>query len=134
MTKVPTSIEDWLTSSVAGSLVAQIANYRGIDLTQSDAPEQLQRLGLELAELSIDPRLVAQHGLMALATLFMEDANSKAIIDAYTSVLWSVLGDPVRNGDNPPEIYRRAAFALYVAFLGFFDRSIPEKVFDPSQQ
>jgi hypothetical protein len=47
------------------------------------------------------------------------------IVCQYTSLLWSILGDP-KNGGKPPEIYRKAGVAMHLALLGILDPSFPE--------
>jgi len=133
MTDTNSAIEAWLSSALGGSLVAQIAQHRGIDLEELPADEQspeVRRLLYELRTFGIDPELTAQHAAISLACLFVKSENAEAIIDAFTGVLWSILGDPKGNGSEPPELYRKAGFAMHLALVGFFDPSIPERVFD----
>lgn len=137
MTDTQNPVESWLSSSLSGSFVAQIARHRGLqfeDLTNEDADQisaETEAILTELHELGISSSLTTEHVLASLACLFISPDNAEAIIDAFTGILWSVLGDPKRNGEKPPELYRKAGFAMHVALLGFFDPSIPKRVFEP---
>lgn len=136
MTETPTPIESWLSSALCGSLVAQIAKKRGLAfdaLANADTTElstETEAILSELHDLGITGTLTTEHVMASLTCLFIHPDNADAIIDAFTGILWSVLGDPERNGGKPPDIYRRAGFAMHVALLGFFDPSIPERVFN----
>lgn len=137
MTETPTPIESWLSSALAGSLVAQIAIKRGLafdDLGDAAATElspQTEAILSELHNLGITGTLTTEHVMASLTCLFIQPDNAEAIIDTFTGILWSVLGDPERNGGKPPDIYRRAGFLMHLALVGFFDPSIPERVFEP---
>lgn len=128
MTTPSSSIEQWVTRVIAGSLLTQLAETRCVDVEAPDASEHIAHLSNELAELGLDPEHVARHVMYAMAGLLMRPENSNALVTAFTDVLWTILGDPDRNGDKPPEIYRRAGFYLFVSFLGLFDSSIPDNV------
>lgn len=133
MTDTSSAVQVWLSSALGGSLISQMAQSRGIeleDLPEGAQSDQLNSLLQELKTSGIDPELVAEHAALSLACLFVQAENAKAIINAFTDVLWSVLGDPTRNGDQPPEIYRKAGFAMHIALVGFFDPSITERVFN----
>lgn len=133
MTDTSSAVQVWLSSALGGSLIAQMAQSRGIeleDLPEGAQSDQLNSLLQELKTSGIDPELVAEHAALSLACLFVQAENAEAIINAFTDVLWSVLGDPTRNGDLPPEIYRKAGFAMHIALVGFFDPSITERVFN----
>lgn len=133
MTEASSSIHDWMGSALAGSLVSQIAKRRGIeleDMPHKQATAEIQQLCLELDALGIDPELTAEHMALSLACLFTRTSNVEAVVDSFTGVLWHILGDPDHNGDKPPEIYRKAGFAIHLALVGFFDPSLSERVFD----
>jgi len=135
MTETTTPIADWLSSAVCGSLVAQVARKRGLEFTDladfGDITSETEAILQELHDLGITGSITAEHALSSLACLFISSDNAEAIIDSFTGILWSVLGDPKQNGEQPPEIYRKAGFAIHVALLGFFDPSIPKRVFQP---
>lgn len=133
MTDTENPVESWLSSAVCGSLVAQVARKRGLEFTDlADSGEissETEAILQELHDLGITGSITAEHALSSLACLFISSDNAEAIIDSFTGILWSVLGDPKQNGAQPPEIYRKAGFAMHVALLGFFDPSIPKRVF-----
>jgi hypothetical protein len=127
MSDSPTKVEDYLTSAIAGSLVGQVASHRRISFgtllgphLDGESPE-LRALSDELTELGIDPAVIANHSLLALVALFAQSDNADLIISQYTSLLWTILGDP--KSGSPPEIYRRAGCAMHLALLGILDPS-----------
>jgi hypothetical protein len=128
MTATSLSIEQWVTRVVAGSLITQLAQSRAINLESPEAGDHVITLSRELAELGLDPECVAEHVMVAMAGLLMRQENAQALTTGFTDILWSILGDPKRNGDKPPELYRRAGFYLFVTVLGLFDSSIPDNV------
>ncbi|MGA0848092.1 MAG: hypothetical protein ACO3PY_05755 [Pontimonas sp.] len=125
-------IDEYLSTAVAGSLVGQIARARNISFKEMFAADgvsispTIRAITLELDELGIDPELIASQVLYALVALFAKEENAELITSQYTSLLWSILGDP-KNGGSPPEIYRRAGCALHLTLLGILDPSIPEQ-------
>lgn len=134
MTESPTPVSDWLSSAICGSLVAQVASKRGLDF--NDLANDANRLSTEtdailqeLHDLGVTGTHTTEHVMASLACLFMHPHNADTVVESFTGILWSILGDPERNGEKPPDIYRKAGFAMHVALLGFFDPSIPERVF-----
>lgn len=130
-----TKVEEFLSTALAGSLVGQIAAERRISFTTLAGPNfdgespELRALADELTELGIYPDQLANHALIALVSLFMENSNAELIITQYTSLLWTILGDP--KSGAPPEIYRRAGVAMHLALLGILDPSFIESSPDP---
>lgn len=130
-----TKVEEFLSTALAGSLVGQIAAERRISFTTLVGPNfdgespELRALTNELTELGIYPDQLANHALIALVSLFMENSNAELIITQYTSLLWTILGDP--KSGAPPEIYRRAGVAMHLALLGILDPSFIESSPDP---
>jgi len=131
MTHEQTKVEEYLSSAIAGSLIGQIANRRELSFStllgprcDGDSPE-LRALSDELTELGINPDVLANHVLSCLVALFVEESNANLIVGQYTSLLWSVLGDPA-NGGKPPEIYRKAGVAMHLALIGILDPSFPD--------
>ena len=126
MTRTPTKLEEYLSSAIAGSLVGQIAIHRGTDLKglihshMSGGPSQVNALADEIANLGLDPDLLAAHTLGALVALFMQPENAELLTAQFTGLLWSILGDP-KNGGGPPPIYRKAGSALHLTLLGILD-------------
>lgn len=125
-----TKVEEYLSAALAGSLIGQIANRRGIHYTEllgpafdGDTPE-LRELSDELTELGLCPDTLANHALCSLVALFVEQGNAELIVTQYTSLLWTILGDP--KSGAPPEIYRRAGVAMHLALLGILDPSFTE--------
>lgn len=130
MSAPPTKVEEYLSCALAGALVGQLAARRELDFMtligpnfDGDSPE-LRSLSDELTELGIDPNLLATHALTALVALFVEQNNADLIVGQYTSLLWSILGDP-KNGGSPPEIYRKAGVAMHLSLLGILDPTFP---------
>jgi hypothetical protein len=128
MTATSISVQQWITQVVSSSLLTQLATTRNVDLDAPDASDRVTALSFELAELGLDPEYVSQHVMFAMTSLLMKQENSQSLIDGFTDILWSVLGDPQRNGAQPPELYRRTAFYLFIAVLGILDPDIPENV------
>jgi hypothetical protein len=131
MKREQNKVEEYLSSAIAGSLIGQIASRRELSFYtllgpsfDGDSPE-LRALSDELTELGINPDLLANHALSSLVALFVEESNANLIVCQYTSLLWSILGDP-KNGGKPPEIYRKAGVAMHLALLGILDPSFPE--------
>lgn len=125
-----TKVEEYLSAALAGSLIGQIANRRGIHFSEllgpsfdGDTPE-LRELSDELTELGLCPDTLANHALCSLVALFVEQGNAELIVTQYTSLLWTILGDP--KSGAPPEIYRRAGVAMHLALLGILDPSFTE--------
>jgi hypothetical protein len=124
-------LEEYLSTAVAGSLIGQIARAREIPFkemfsTDGSGSPAVRAIATELDELGIDAEILASQALYALVALFAQEENAELITSQYTSLLWSILGDP-QNGGNPPEIYRRAGCAMHLTLLGILDPSITEK-------
>jgi len=135
MSAEQTKVEEYLSSALAGSLVGQIAAQRRISFItllgsdfDGESPE-LRSLSDELTELGICPDQLANHALIALVSLFMANGNAELIVAQYTSLLWTILGDP--KSGAPPEIYRRAGVAMHLALLGILDPSLTENSSPP---
>lgn len=123
-----TKVEEYLSSAIAGSLIGQVASRRCISFSTLLGPDldgessELRNLSDEITEIGIDPDVLATHALLSLVSLFVESSNAELIIDRFSSLLWTILGDP-KNGGRPPEIYRRAGVAMHLALLGILDPS-----------
>ena len=130
MTNEQTKVEEYLTSALAGSLIGQVAARRCLHFRDLLGPEgdgdspELRALSDELTALALDPCLLANHSLLALVALFAQEGNADLIVTQYTSLLWTILGDP--KSGSPPEIYRRAGVAMHLALLGILDPAIVE--------
>jgi hypothetical protein len=130
MSPIQNKVEEYLSCAIAGSLVGQVASQRRIDLSSLISPDledstpTLRALSDELTELGINPDALANHALCALVALFVQESNADLIVDQYTSLLWTILGDPT-NGGKPPEIYRKAGVAMHLSLLGILDPSVP---------
>lgn len=128
MSETQTKVEEYLTSALAGSLIGQVAGHRNLSfatlLGTNGESHQLKAIAAEFTELGIDPALLANHTLLALVALFAEEANAELIVSQYSSLLWTILGDP--KSGSPPEIYRRAGVAMHLALLGILDPAIVE--------
>ena len=130
MSTEQTRVEEYLSAALSGSILGQIANRRQIHITtllgpafDGDSPE-LNALIEELTELGVCADTLANHALCALVALFVEEGNADLIVSQYTSLLWTILGDP--KSGSPPEIYRRAGVAMHLALLGILDPSFSE--------
>jgi hypothetical protein len=130
MSPIQNKVEEYLSCAIAGSLVGQVASQRRINLASLISPDlenstpTLRALSDELTELGINPDALANHALCALVALFVQESNADLIVDQYTSLLWTILGDPA-NGGKPPEIYRKAGVAMHLSLLGILDPSVP---------
>lgn len=135
MSETQTKVEEYLTAAVAGSLLGQVAGQRKIEFESllradngAESP-QLRALSDEFIELGIDPALLANHTLLALVALFAEETNADLIVSQFTSLLWTILGDP--KSGSPPEIYRRAGVAMHLSLLGILDPAIVDNYRQP---
>ncbi|MGA0103179.1 MAG: hypothetical protein ACO3LH_05640 [Steroidobacteraceae bacterium] len=122
------TIETYLSTSLAGAILGQIAAHRGLDLETLVAHDShhLNCIGAELTALGINPETLAQQTLTALALLFVEPSNAELVISNYTQLLWSILGDPERGG-GPPELYRKAGTAMHLTLISLLDPAIYKK-------
>lgn len=112
-------LEAYLATTMAGTLIGQVARQREIsvrDLLKPGSPEA-QGIAENLDEMGIDPEQLAHAGLLAQIALFSEQSNANRIVSSLTDLLWTILGDP-KHGGQPPEIYRRAGNAMYLVFVG----------------
>lgn len=124
-----TSVRDYLSCAMAGSLIGQMAMARAISVEAVLAPNSmaLQSLRTELDEFGLDADLLAEQALAAVTALFIEPENADRITTELTKLLWSVLGDP--ESGSPPEIYRRAGHAMHLSFIGILSPDILEPFF-----
>lgn len=124
-----TSVRDYLSCAMAGSLIGQMAMARAISVEAVLAPNSmaLQSLRTELDEFGLDADLLAEQALAAVTALFIEPENADRITTELTKLLWSVLGDP--DSGAPPEIYRRAGHAMHLSFIGILSPDILEPFF-----
>lgn len=124
-----TSVRDYLSCAMAGSLIGQMAMARDISVEAVLAPNSmaLQSLRTELDEFGLDADLLAEQALAAVTALFIEPENADRITTELTKLLWSVLGDP--DSGAPPEIYRRAGHAMHLSFIGILSPDILEPFF-----
>ena len=124
-----TSVRDYLSCAMAGSLIGQMAMARDISVEAVLAPNSmaLQSLRTELDEFGLDADLLAEQALAAITALFIQPENADRITTELTKLLWSVLGDP--DSGAPPEIYRRAGHAMHLSFIGILSPDILEPFF-----
>ncbi len=125
-------IEDYLTSVLAGSMVGLLAHQRDLDVDAllSTNKTHLRDLQHELVDLGLYPRELAAQSLNALGSLLIHESNADSLVTTITDILWTVLGDP-ENGGQPPELYRRAAIATHLVFIGLLlPASFPSKSHD----
>lgn len=134
MTPTTNRLAAFLNPVVAGALAGQVATERGIPyselISHNDqlAPRSREILQ-ELTALGIDTQAVALLCLHSLVGVLNHQENVELIIPQITQLLWTMLGDP-KNGGEPPIIYRRAAAAMYMAFLGILE---PDFIDPPAQ-
>ena len=122
-------IEDYLTSVLAGSMVGLLALHRDLDVDTLLSTDRADLCDLqhELVDLGLYPRELAAQSLNAIGSLLVHETNADSLVTTITDILWSVLGDP-ENGGQPPEIYRRAAIATHLVFIGLLiPSSFPNK-------
>lgn len=112
----PTTLLSYIATSIAGSMVAQMASLEEVDLlTLSGNFPVLQRYAAALAQKGIDPQLLAQHTLMSLQVIFACEHNAAIIKTTISHILWHTLGDP--ESGPPPEIYRQASDDVHAYFI-----------------
>lgn len=128
-----TTVRDYLSYALAGSLIGQMAMARDISVEAVLVPDSLALRSLreELTEFGLDPELLAAQALAAVTSLFIEPDNADRITTELTNLLWSILGDP--ESGAPPELYRRAGQAMHLSFIGVLSPDILEPFFKSLQ-
>lgn len=113
------NIHQCLAACIEGTLVAQLAINRGLQpsdvLTENDIV--IKQLRRELKALGIDCQVISQNVLDGLIEIYATDKAMNELGGQYGKLLWSILGDPVNGGSEPPETYVDAAKSLWVTFL-----------------
>ena len=116
----PTPIHALVSNVIGGSLLVQHARGLDIDTTCLEDPNSAETLELYRSltvNLGLDFELTSTHVLGSLAALLTDDAVANHNINKLARMLWQVLGDPQRNGTEPPPIYTEAGKAVYAFFL-----------------
>ena len=115
----------YVTSTVAGSLVVQLAVRDGVlQPGQTDLrEEQIRHYAQVLSKQGVDPEIVADHVLQSLQVLYAIDINADNIVSAISRLLWDKLGDPTSG--KPPAIYLEAAKDVHKALLVLFEPKFP---------
>lgn len=113
-------LEEFVSSAIAGSLIGQIVAHRQIPLDEATESASLERLAYEIRDFGINPHILSEHAISALIVLLMDEPNADRVVTCLTDLLWSILGDP-KGGGAPPEIYRKAALAMHLFFIGVLD-------------
>jgi len=124
-TEPPNQLFNALGITALGVLVGQVAVAREIPPEDVSVPHgpALPIILEELMDLGIDPPNLARGILRSYASMLMEPSAAEKIQAQITSLLWSIMGDPIHGG-NPPEIYHRAGAALHVGLLSMIDPEI----------
>lgn len=125
----PTTVRDYLSYALAGSLIGQMAMARDISVEVVLVPDSLALRSLreELTEFGLDPELLAAQALAAVTSLFIEPDNADRITTELTKLLWTILGDP--ESGAPPELYRHAGHAMFLSFIGIISPDILDPLF-----
>ena len=116
MTPTHTPIHALVSNVIGGALLTQHANTLAIDITtlaNSEAPEAFEIYRKLTEHLGLNFEATAHHALAAITTLLVDDEIQAYNIKYLATVLWKVLGDPAKNGSEPPPIYTEAAKAMY---------------------
>lgn len=119
-------IQDFTTEVIAGSIAGQIALARDLDFAELNTPESaaLRTICDEITALGLDPVVLANHVLNGLVTLFVIPNNADVMIENFTQLLWTILGDPENGGDIPPPLYQKAGQAMHLTFVSLLDPSV----------
>lgn len=109
----------FLAASLKGTTVGQVALQRGIafdDLMKRDQAE-LTSIVSELDALGLDYNQLSEaHSQALLMFHFINEDNRDFLITHIAHILWTDLGDPISNGEKPPELYVEAARRMAVVF------------------
>lgn len=117
-----TSLGEYVTAAVAGSLVVQIAQADNPDYNVIAIDDSaIRHYAKQLANQGIDPYRLCQHILMSLQVLYGCDENSEILRNSISLLLWQILGDPASGA--PPEIYKKAARQIHRYFMSLHDEA-----------
>lgn len=124
-----TTLREYLTRALGGSLIGQMAVAREVSVEAVLAPQSaaLCSLRAELTEFGLEPELLAEQALTALTALLIEPDNAERIVIELTKLLWSILGDP--ESGAPPELYRHAGHAMFLSFIGIISPDVLDPLF-----
>ncbi len=119
-------LELFTSEVIASSIAGQIALARDLDFDDLIANESsaLNALCDEITDLGLDPDLLANHVLNGLLTLFVLPHNADVMIENFSKLLWTILGDPENGGDTPPPLYQKAGQAMHLTFVSLLDPSV----------
>lgn len=117
-----TPVHEFVSNAIGGSLLYQRAHALGIDPAELENPESDATVAI-YNELVVDLGLnfdhASRHVLSSMAHLLCADPVMAANQDYLARMLWQVLGDPARNGKEPPAVYTDAAQVVYAWVLVF---------------
>ena len=111
-----TPIHALVSNVIGGSLLMQHAHTLDVDietLANAEAPESFELYRKLTEHLGLDFEATAHHALSAVTLLLVDEEIREYNIRYLATSLWQVLGDPSRNGSEPPPIYTEAAKAMY---------------------
>ena len=111
-----TPIHALVSNVIGGSLLVQHAQALDINtelLDNPESPEAFEIYKKLTAHLGLDFEVAASHVLGSLTALLLDDEVKDYNVHYLAASLWQVLGDPSRNGSEPPPIYTEAAKAMY---------------------
>lgn len=121
-------MQEYLSAAVTGSLIIQRARQCGFSVTNIDeiSSSHIQTWVEQLTDLGISSDVLASHSISTIIIVLSNEKTRENFLEGLEALLWEILGDP--SSGNPPAIYRKAAFAIWLAFLVSLD---PE--FDPKK-
>lgn len=110
----------------AGSIVGMMLKKKGITigkLIDGDGSEIGPAIR-QLTELGVDVNEVADDIITAICGLFLQKDNAVQGMQCIANILWTTLGDPENNGQDPPQRYKDVAQGLYVWFISALDPAV----------
>jgi hypothetical protein len=116
MTATHTPIHALVSNVIGGSLMVQHANALDIDLEclgNPESPESFELYRKLTDHLGLNFEVASTHVLQSLTALLVDDEIKDYNVKYLASALWKILGDPAKNGSEPPPIYTEAAKAMY---------------------
>lgn len=115
-----TPLHSLVSNVIGGSTLVQRARKRGFDtevLEDPNSPDTLELYRELTATVGLNFELTASHVLTSITALLTDDEVSDYNVKNLSRTLWKILGDPEKNGDEPPELYTEAGKAMYAWVL-----------------
>jgi hypothetical protein len=117
-----TPIHALVSNVIGGAMLVQHAQARGVDtscLEDPNSPDTLELYRDLTTTTGLNFEVAATHVLASICALLTNDDVSEHNIKYIARTLWQVLGDPTKNGSEPPPIYTEAGKAVYAWVLVF---------------